>query len=116
MDAFARCFLLVFAQLYVGGLLALSVPPFHEIERGFYKSSAAVYLGAGVLALAGRVALLVRPGSTPTTSPARALELAAWVVSLTASAVYLRTLWGEDFRLRARSYSMAWLSGLAALA
>lgn len=117
MEALARCFLLVFAQLYVGGLLALSIPPFHQIERGFYKSSAAVYLGAGLLALIGRVALLVYPpGGAPATPPARTVELLVWCVSIAAAAVYLRTLWGDDFRLRARTYALAWLTGVLALA
>jgi hypothetical protein len=58
MDLFARCFLLVFAQLYIGGMLALSVPPFHGIARGFYKSTAGLYIGAGILALGGRLTLL----------------------------------------------------------
>ena len=35
-DAFARCFLLVFGQLAVGGFLSLAAPPFHELHRGFY--------------------------------------------------------------------------------
>src|SRR5713101_7289966 len=102
MDVFARCFLLVFSQLYVGGMLALSVPPFHGIERGFYKSTAAVYLGAGASALAGRLALLFRPEihSRPATG-SHIVELLLWAVSLAAAAVYLHSLWGERFRLRA---------------
>src|SRR5439155_25028088 len=103
MDVFARCFLLVFAQLYVGGLLALSVPPFHQIERGFYKSTAAVYLGAGVLALAGRLALLLRPVDAAAAAASHGLELAVWVASLVAAAIYLWSLWGEQYRLRARA-------------
>jgi hypothetical protein len=116
MDKFARCFLLVFQQLYVGGFLALSLPPFHRIERGFYKSTAGVYLGAGVLATAGRIALLVWPpaGSTPPTG-ADAAELGLWVVSLAAAAVYLYTLWGDAYRRRARAYVLAWMSGIGAL-
>src|SRR5262249_22628012 len=33
MTLFARCFLLVFCQLGVGGLLSLAIPPFHDLER-----------------------------------------------------------------------------------
>jgi hypothetical protein len=117
MDAFARCFLLVFAELYIGGFLALSVPPFHEIERGFYKSTAAVYLGAGILALAGRITLVLQaPEGVAVTVRAHGVELLLWTVSLGAAAQYLRTLWGDDFRQRARAYVLAWMSGLAALA
>jgi hypothetical protein len=117
MDAFARCFLLVFEQLYVGGFLALSVPPFADMERGFYKSSAAVYLGIGLFALAGRVVLLLRPASgAATANPAQLFELSLWAISTLAAAVYLRSLWGNAFRLRARAYVVTWMSGLAALA
>jgi hypothetical protein len=115
MDVFARCFLLVFAQLYIGGLLALSVPPFHAIERGYYKSTAAVYLGAGVLALAGRLTLVLHPSSRATVSGAEVVELALWTTSLTAAGIYLRSLWGEAFQARARAYVTAWMSGVAAL-
>jgi len=114
MDLFARCFLLVFAQLYVGGFLALSIPPFHEIERGFYKSTSAVYFGAGLLAFAGRLALIVRPASSAG-DDAHVIEMILWAVSLIAAAVYLRCLWGEEYRLRARAYVAAWMSGVAAL-
>ncbi len=111
MELFARCFLLVFAELYVGGLLALSVPPFHEIERGFYKSSAAVYLGIGCVAVLGRLMLLTSAAA----APAQAVELAFWITSLLAAGVYLYSLWGESFRLRARVYAAAWLTGVIAL-
>lgn len=116
MDVFARCFLLVFAELYIGGLLALSVPPFHQIERGFYKSSAAVYLGIGVLALLGRVTLLSQSpaGRAPLTA-LQALELLFWVISLLSAGVYVHSLWGDNFRVRARTYAGAWLSGVVAL-
>jgi len=117
MDVFARCFLLVFAQLYVGGMLALSVPPFHGIERGYYKSTAAVYLGAGVLAFVGRVTLVwEHRNQAAALGGAEPLELALWLLSLGAAALYLRCLWGDDFRLRARAYVTAWMSGALALA
>jgi hypothetical protein len=117
MDLFARCFLLVFAQLYAGGLLALSIPPFHDIERGFYKSTAAVYVGSGLLALAGRLTLLLqRPGGLQAAATGQVLEIGLWAVSLAAAAVYLRSLWGDQFRVRARAYALAWMTALAALA
>lgn len=109
MDLFARCFLLVFAQLYVGGILALSVPPFHRIARGFYKSTAGVYLGAGALALAGRLSLA---------DPSDRLEIAElmlWITSIVAGAIYLHSLWGERFRRRALAYVATWSTGVFAL-
>jgi len=117
MDAFARCFLLVFAELYVGGFLALSIPPFHEIERGFYKSTASVYLGAGFIAFIGRIALLFRAATGGLSFGwGDRIELLLWAASLTAGSLYLRALWGEDFRSRARYYVWAWAAGVAALA
>ena len=113
METFARCFLLVFAELYVGGLLTLSIPPFHEIERGFYRSTASVYLGAGFIAFVGRVALLGRGAAL---GWANGVELTLWVFSLAAAALYLRGLWSDDFRRRARHYVWAWASGVTALA
>jgi hypothetical protein len=116
METFARCFLLVFAELYVGGLLALSIPPFHEIERGFYKSTASVYLGAGLIAFTGRVALVVGGRGGVQLTWGDGIELLLWAVSLGAASLYLRALWGEDFRSRARAYVWAWVSGSVALA
>jgi|SRR5579862_4334020 len=116
MDLFARCFLLVFLQLYVGGLLALSVPPFQGIERGFYKSTASVYLAFGILAFAGRCALLMRPAAGVQATPAAHVELALWVVSLSACAVYVHSLWGDHYQRRARAYVVAWMAGITALA
>ena len=63
MSQFSACFLLVFAQLAVGGFVALAVPPFGVIERGFFKSSAGVFVGCAILYIAGRVALVLRAGT-----------------------------------------------------
>jgi len=116
MDKFARCFLLVFQQLYVGGFLALSIPPFHGIERGFYKSTAGVYLGAGIHAFVGLVALLLQPpASAPPMTATQGIELFLWAVSLVSAMVYLRALWSDAYRIRARAYIAAWMCGVAAL-
>lgn len=111
MDLFARCFLLVFAQLYVGGILSLSVPPFHAIARGFYKSTAGIYLTAGILALGGRLTLI-----TSAIGALEIVELGFWVLSVTAGAIYLRSLWGDAFQQRAVAYVATWLFGVIALA
>lgn len=113
MDLFARCFLLVFAQLYVGGVLSLSVPPFHGIARGFYKSTAGIFLGAGILAFAGRLTLL---SGAPFPSFLEIVELGFWTASLAAGTIYLRTLWGDRFRQRAAAYAVTCLTGVVALA
>lgn len=112
MDLFARCFLLIFAQLYVGGMLTLAIPPFHEIERGFYKSTGGVYLGFGVAALLGRFTLAVEHGGH---GALEIVELCFWFASVAAGAVYLWSLWGEAFVLRARAFSLCWMMGSLAL-
>lgn len=113
MREFAEAFLLVFAQLGLGGLLSLAIPPFQQLERGFFKSTAAVYLGATTFPLAGWTWLLL----TRETEEAnwRWLEVGAWAVFATLFALYLYSLWGDPYRLRARSYAAALIAGLAAL-
>ncbi len=49
MTQFAECYLLIFGQLAVGGIAGLAVPPFAVIERGFYKSSAGIFLGSALV-------------------------------------------------------------------
>lgn len=111
MTLFARCFLLVFCQLGVGGLLALAVPPFHELERGYYKSSAGVFLSAALIGGLGTVHLWL----TRDASGVGALEALLWLAFLLLFAGYMATLWGEAMVLRARLYAAALLTGLLAL-
>src|SRR5205823_8729916 len=109
---FSDCFLLVFGQLAVGGLAALAVPPFAVLQRGFYKSSACVFLGCALLFIVGRATLAVRAGDLIS---GRAVELALWTTFAAALAAYLASLWGEEPRLRARTYPAALFFGVAAL-
>jgi hypothetical protein len=112
MDDFPRAFLLVFCQLAVGGMFCLSIAPFHEIARGYYKSSAFVYVAIATLALAGRVALWW-PGDSA--APGGGWEIAVWAMFLACAAAYLASLWGERMLLRARAFTAAWASGALAL-
>jgi hypothetical protein len=114
MTEFAHTFLLVFGQLAVGGIFALSVPGFHEIERGFFKSTACVYLGCGLAILLGKMYLVfaARPG--PWWS-LRGVEIGAWLVFCLFCGIYVYTLWGDPFVLRARAYLFSLLAGLTAL-
>lgn len=112
MDLFPRSFLLVFAQLSVGGFLVLSIPPFHDIQRGYYKSSGFVYLLFGVLAFVGRMALYFPSDEAGTL---HASELVTWGIFVAAATAYWATLWGERFVLRARLFLATWLSGLVGL-
>ena len=114
MTEFAHTFLLVFGQLAVGGMLALSVPGFHEIERGFFKSTACVYLGCGVALLLGKMYLALFAHREPLWS-LRGLEVGTWLVFCAACGTYTYTLWGDPFVLRARAYLLTLLSGMVAL-
>lgn len=114
MTDFAHAFLLVFGQLAVGGIMALSVPGFHEIERGFFKSTASIYLGCGLALLFGKgyLTLWAQPEAP---WGLRGIEVGAWLVFCTCCALYVYTLWGDPFVLRARAYILTLLSGLFAL-
>jgi hypothetical protein len=112
VSRFSDCFLLLFGQLAVGGVVGLAVPPFEVLDRGFYRSSAGIFLGFALAFLAGKVTLVVRGG---TLSGASALELAAWVAFTAALGLYVASLWRESNVLRARSFSAALLLGLLAL-
>jgi len=112
MDLFPRAFLLVFEQLAVGGMLALSIPPFHDIERGYYKSTAFVFLLMAAFALAGRI-VLWSGGTAPST--AAVVELVLFSLFFLAGCGYLWSLWDEYVILRARLFSLCWIFGLCAL-
>ncbi len=112
MSRFSDCFLLLFGQLAAGGVAGLAVPPFAVLDRGFYRSSAGIYLGFALLFLAGKVALVTRAG---TVTPSGVLELAAWAAFVAALAVYLHALWRESGTLRARAFAAALLLGVLAL-
>lgn len=109
---FPRVFLLVFAQLAVGGLFCLSIPPFHEMERGYYKSSAFVFWAIGSLAALGHVLLLRRPGADASLTT---LEVSLWCAFSLAAGAYLISLWYEHVALRARLFAAAWMIGIVAL-
>jgi len=113
---FAACFILVFGELAWGGLFALAIPPFFSVERGFYKSSASVYLAASLTTAIGVGLLALRAGGSDGPG-AGSLWMAAalWTLSSAAVAVYLYTLWTENGLLRARSYALGLGLGLVAL-
>jgi len=112
MIQFPDCFFVMFGALAVGGFFCLSLPPFHEIERGFYKSSAAVFLSSALAIVAGKATLVIR-APQPSTWPL--IELAAWVAFSACAGLYLYSLWGEPYRLRARAYLGTLVFGLVAL-
>jgi hypothetical protein len=112
VSEFSNCFLLVFGQLAVGGIIGLAVPPFAVLERGFYKSSAGVFVGCALLFVGGKVALCVRAGGA---SGSRLVEIGLWTLFTLAAGVYLASLWSDEGRRRARAYTTALGLGLVAL-
>ena len=110
---FAHTYLLITGKLAAGGLLALAVPPFTRLERGFYSSSGAVYLAAAWLMFGGDLYLYL---SQTGRGPVEALPLALWgLFSLLFTAYYL-TLYVEMPVLRAKLFPAALIAGFAALA
>ncbi len=112
MSQFSDCFLLVFGQLAIGGLIALAVPPFAVIERGFYKSSAGVFLACAALFVTGKVTLALRAGGV---GAGGAVEIGLWTLFTAAAALYMVSLWGDDAGRRARTYPTALALGVIAL-
>jgi hypothetical protein len=112
VSRFSECFFLIFGQLAVGGALGLAVPDFRRIERGFYKSSAGIFVGFGAIFLLARLRLAVRAGGL---SPAGVVELLVWAAFLVAFGIYLAALWGEDGRRRARAFGSTVVLGVTAL-
>jgi hypothetical protein len=113
---FAACFILVFGELAWGGIFALSIPPFFNVERGFYKSSASVYLAAALATAIGLGYLALRGGAHEGPG-AGALWSAAtlWTLSSLTFAAYLYTMWTENGLTRARLYLASLVLGLIAV-
>ena len=78
MIDFAHSFLLIFAQLAFGGLFGLSIPGFHEIERGFFKSTGCVYLGCGWVFFVGKTYLVVS-AQAEAVAGLRGWEIGLWL-------------------------------------
>lgn len=111
---FAHTYLFLFGKLAVGGLLSLAVPPFFELERGFFRSTGAVYLASAFLMAVGLGYLrtqyadsTVGAGSTP--------ALLCWGLFFLIFAAYYVTLFVELPFLRARLFPLAALAGFAAV-
>jgi len=106
----------VFAELAFGGMVAIAVPPFFKVERGFYKSSAAVYLGAALVPAVGFALLAMRrPEPQAPAAVALWIDSALWIAFCAAVAIYMFTLWTDLGLLRARSYLATLLIGLSAV-
>jgi len=110
---FAHTYFILFGKLAAGGLLALAVPPFFDVERGFYKSTAVVYLAMAYVMAGGDAYLLSRYGVSRTIGP---VSLSMWSLFAALFTAYVVTLFIERPRLRARLFPAAVASGFVALA
>ncbi len=115
MQAFPASFLLLFHQIALGGLFAIAATPFHELTRGFYKSTAGVLFLVGVLGLLGKADLYRRPLFAGP-SLGSLFELFFHILFILSFALYLYSLWGERVVFRARLFSTSLFAGLASLA
>ena len=114
MKAYPLSFVLFLQQVSVGGLFALAVTPFHEIERGFYKSTAGVLVVAALLGLWGKLALF-RNTSSSVDGVAATVELFIYIFYVISLFLYFLSLWREYQWFRARSFSSSLFLGLAGL-
>ncbi|HWP59466.1 MAG TPA: hypothetical protein VNL14_16355 [Candidatus Acidoferrales bacterium] len=112
MRPFAHSFLVLLQQVAVGGLFALAAAPFHELERGFFKSTAAVLFLFGLLSVWGQIEIY---GAALWKAPDGLLELAVQAAFLVCFGLYLFSLWGERVYFRARVFSLALFAGLGSL-
>jgi hypothetical protein len=110
---FAHTYLLLFGKLSVGGLLTLAVPTFHKMERGFYKSSAAIYLGSAVIMALGDSYLWWSGTAAGVISPTATV---VWLGFTALFIGYFVTLFVELPFLRARLFPITVFVGLLALA
>ena len=111
---FSSSFLIFFYQIALGGLFGLAITPFHELERGFYKSTAGVLFVIAVLSLWGKVAFYQHALANQF-SILTAAELVLHLAFGIAFACYLASLWGERVKFRARSFAWTILTGVAGL-
>ena len=115
MGAFPASFLLLFYQVALGGMFAIAATPFHELERGFYKSTGGVLLAIGALGFLGKADLFFESLSDGA-RPAATVEILFYLFFVVFFALYILSLWGERVRFRARTFALALFTGLAGLA
>jgi hypothetical protein len=114
MRGFSSSFLIFFYQIALGGLFALAGTPFHEIERGFYKSTAGVLYAIAILGLWGKSALYAHRLADGL-SWGIGLEIFFHVGFILSFSCYMVSLWNERQVFRARSFAAALLTGLSGL-
>lgn len=115
MKPFAASFLLFLYQIAIGGHFALAATPFHELERGFYKSTAGVLFVSALLSFIGKLELFAAPWRDSASLSATA-DLTFHFLFIAFSGLYLFSLWREWTRFRARAFAWSLLLGMAGLA
>jgi len=114
MQGFSSSFLIFFYQVALGGMFALAGTPFHEIERGFYKSTAGVLYFIALAGFCGKMIFYVNSFSQKLTL-GLGLEIVFHSAFILAFTGYMISLWGERQVFRARSFAVTVLTGLAGL-
>jgi hypothetical protein len=114
MPAFPESFLLLFHQVALGGLFAVAATPFHELERGFYKSTGGVLFILGLIGFWGKFDIY-RGYLLADSKLAIKMEVILYVFFLIFFALYLYSLWGERVIFRARAFSSSLFLGLGGL-
>jgi hypothetical protein len=114
MRGFSSSFLVFFYQIGLGGLFALAGTPFHELERGFYKSTAGVLYVIALIGLWGKSALYAQ-ALTVGVSWGIGLEIFFHIAFIISFSSYMVSLWSERQVFRARSFASSVLTGSAGL-
>jgi hypothetical protein len=114
MQGFSSGFLIFFYQVALGGLFALAVTPFQELDRAFYKSTGGVLCVIAILSVWGKSTFYNYSLSTGFSFIVTA-ELLFHLLFALCFIIYIASLWGERQSLRARSFAGSILSGLAGL-
>ena len=98
----------------MGGLFALAVTPFQDLERGFYKSTTGVLVVTALLALWGKLDLYLK-SFLPGNGLRATLDLSLFILFVVFILIYFVVLWGERVWIRARAFSTALILGLGGL-
>jgi len=110
---FAHTYLLLFGKLAAGGLLSLAVPPFAQMERGFFKSTAIIYLLCGYLIAGGELSLALHSDAAARVSTG---ELFLWWAFAVSATLYCISLYTSSAEFRARAFPISVLLGSSAVA
>ncbi|MSP40566.1 MAG: hypothetical protein EXR70_18925 [Deltaproteobacteria bacterium] len=114
MQGFSSSFLIFFYQIALGGLFAMAGTPFHEIERGFYKSTAGVLYVIALIGLWGKSPFYWQGLAQPN-SATLGVEVFFHVAFVVAFSCYMISLWGDRQGFRARSFAASILTGVVGL-